>query len=117
MKNLGIIALILSLIVICIGCSAQSNNETKDTEGKTSVSDSSEAGENSKKGDSTTLKHISGGEDFTVDIDEIEPDETTAKSNDNSSGKEKTTKKNSKDDGKEESSSTEQHTTPILPIP
>ncbi|MBE6719833.1 MAG: hypothetical protein E7571_04135 [Ruminococcaceae bacterium] len=115
MKKLSIIALLLSLCVICIGCSAQSENKT-DTEGKTSVS-SSESG--------TTLKRVDGGEEEGVDVIEIDPDDSgsgTDSSNANSNNKkETTTKKNSssdkKDDSEDTTSSKEPVTTPVIPIP
>ena len=110
----------LSLCVICIGCSAQSDNEKKGAEGKTSASDSSEA---------TTLERATG-KDGEIDVIEIEPENPdkdtdkngnkTTTANDGKDKKQTTTKKSGNNDGKsndKETTTSESIETPIIPIP
>ena len=77
MKKLSIIALTLSLLMICVGCTVQSdNNASKDTGGKNSVSVSQSA-ENAKdkkadkksdkaKNEQTALKRADG--DYEAEV-------------------------------------------------
>ena len=115
MKKLSIIALVLSLCVICIGCSAQSENE-KDTEGKTSVSDS----------ETLPTAKDDGGNAEVFSIEEEDQAKTTS-SGDNQTttekegkdGKDGKNSKNSKDSKSddEESTTSESKELPILPLP
>lgn len=121
MKKLSIIALVLSLCVICIGCSAQSENE-KDTGDKTPVSDSA------------TLPTVKdeGGTAAVLSIDEDEKAQTTAGGDkqtttekDGKSDKDNKSDKNGKngksgksgDSDDEESTTSESKELPILPLP
>ena len=106
----------LSLCVICIGGSAQSDNDKKDAGGKTSASDSSE---------STTLEKATGqeGEIGIIEIEPEDPDKDTDKNGkqtttekDSKNKKQTTTKKNGKSKDKETTTS-EPKETPIIPIP
>ena len=121
MKKLSVIALVLSLCVICIGCSAQSENE-KDTGGKTPVSDSATL-PTAKDGGGTAAV-------FSIDEDENAQttsggDKQTTTENEGKDGKDGKSDKNDKDgkSGKSDESDDEESTSsaskelPILPLP
>jgi len=126
MKKLSIMALTLSLLMICVGCTVQSdNNDSKDTEGKTSVSvsqnseESTQESRNGKtdgatasngKNEQSTLQ--SASDDYAAEIITIEPGD---KSDNSSDKKETTTEKNGENKREETTSSPKE--TPVIPIP
>ena len=107
--------------MICVGCTVQSdNNDSKDTEGKTSVS-VSQSTENAKdkkadkksdkaKNEQTTLKRADG--DYEAEVITIESGD---KSDNSSDKKETTTEKNGENKREETTSSPKE--TPVIPIP